>query len=206
MSHLQERSLCRLCDSYVTPPGTVPRSLVSTPPGVRQRGRGGHPGAAAAQDLVVLTVWFLRLQVYASVDAEAVLALLQHKIVRASLEEGIAEGRLLLQRRYTAHCNRRVQKQQAGQNEREQIEHASSEAGPSSCPVARALCPVDHAPYRGDWLVILTAHYNEHYGLAEFGESAGTAQLDVAFSHCEALQSLPRLVFALLRSPLLQVS
>eukprot|EP00976_Prorocentrum_cordatum_P117600 1196333-Prorocentrum_minimum.AAC.4 len=83
---------------------------------------------------------------------------------------------------------------------------ASSEAGPSSCPVARALCPVDHAPYRGDWLVILTAHYNEHYGLAEFGESAGTAQLDVAFSHCEALQSLPRLVFALLRSPLLQVS
>eukprot|EP00976_Prorocentrum_cordatum_P117599 1196333-Prorocentrum_minimum.AAC.3 len=85
MSHLQERSLAD-CDSYVTPPGAVPRrlngpsqsgfyasrctpawtrrpswrccstrsgcphSLVSTPPGVRQRGRGGRPGAAAAQD------------------------------------------------------------------------------------------------------------------------------------------------------------
>jgi len=93
-------------------------------------------------------------EVYASADAEAILALLQHKIVRASLEEGIAEGQLLLQ----------------------------------------------------DWLVILTAHYNEHFGLAEFGERAASAQLDVAFAHCEALQSLPRLVFALLRSPLLQMN
>jgi hypothetical protein len=56
-----------------------------------------------------------------------------------------------------------------------------------------------------DWLVILTAHYNEHYGIAEFGERAASAQMDVSFSQCEALQPLARLVFALLRSPLLQV-
>jgi hypothetical protein len=36
-------------------------------------------------------------EVYESADAEAVLALLTHKIVRASLDEGIKEGRLLLQ-------------------------------------------------------------------------------------------------------------
>jgi hypothetical protein len=54
-----------------------------------------------------------------------------------------------------------------------------------------------------DWLVILTAHYNEHYGLAKFGEGAAAAALDVTFAKCDALQQLPRLVFALLRSPLL---
>ena len=51
--------------------------------------------------------------------------------------------------------------------------------------------------------MILTAHYNEHFGLAKFGEGAEAAALDVTFAQCDALQQLPRLVFALLRSPLL---
>ncbi|KAK3267501.1 hypothetical protein CYMTET_23947, partial [Cymbomonas tetramitiformis] len=91
-------------------------------------------------------------EVYQHANAETILSLLQHKIVRASLEEGIPEGRLLLQ----------------------------------------------------DWLVILTAQYNSHCGIATFGESAATAPLDVTFSKCEALQSLPRFVYALLRSAILQ--
>lgn len=55
-----------------------------------------------------------------------------------------------------------------------------------------------------DWLVILTAQYNEAYKLAQYKNgSSVTAQIDVAFSQCPELQPLPRLVFALLRNPLL---
>lgn len=54
-----------------------------------------------------------------------------------------------------------------------------------------------------DWLVILTAQYNEAYKLANY-ENGSSSRIDVAFSQCPQLQPLPRLVFALLRSPLLQ--
>lgn len=56
-----------------------------------------------------------------------------------------------------------------------------------------------------DWLVILTAQYNDAYKLVQFKNgSLVTGQIDVAFSHCPQLQPLPRLVFALLRNPLLR--
>ena len=55
-----------------------------------------------------------------------------------------------------------------------------------------------------DWLVILTAQYNDFYKLARFGQSNTLSRLDKAFSQCSKLQVLPRLVFALLRNPLLQ--
>ncbi|XP_038723102.1 protein transport protein Sec24-like At3g07100 isoform X2 [Tripterygium wilfordii] len=67
-------------------------------------------------------------ELYDSVDPEAVLSLLVHKVILASLEQGVREGRMLLH----------------------------------------------------DWLV------------------------DAAFSQCPQLQPLPRLVFALLRNPLLR--
>lgn len=55
-----------------------------------------------------------------------------------------------------------------------------------------------------DWLVILTAQYNEAYKLVPYKNGNPlTTQIDVAFSQCPQLQSLPRLVFALLRNPLL---
>ena len=57
-----------------------------------------------------------------------------------------------------------------------------------------------------DWLVILTAQYNEAFKLLyKNGSSSITAQMDVAFSQCPQLQPLPRLVFALLRNPLLRL-
>ena len=56
-----------------------------------------------------------------------------------------------------------------------------------------------------DWFVILTALYNETYKIVEFGKPSTTGSLDVAFSHCPQLQSMPRLIFALLRSPLLRL-
>lgn len=57
-----------------------------------------------------------------------------------------------------------------------------------------------------DWLVILIAQYNDAYKLAqsEHGGST-TAHIDVSFSQCPQLQPLPRLVFALLRNPLLRL-
>ncbi|KAM5585192.1 protein transport protein SEC23 D [Rosa sericea] len=91
-------------------------------------------------------------ELYDSVDPEVVLSLLVHKVILASLEQGVREGRLLLH----------------------------------------------------DWLVILTAQYNEAYKLVHYKNgSSVTAQIDVAFSQCPELQPLPRLVFALLRNPLL---
>jgi hypothetical protein len=56
-----------------------------------------------------------------------------------------------------------------------------------------------------DWLVILTAQYNDASKIVQFKNGGSIAsQIDVAFSQCPQLQPLPRLVFALLRNPLLQ--
>ncbi|KAI7730448.1 hypothetical protein M8C21_009534 [Ambrosia artemisiifolia] len=90
---------------------------------------------------------------YDSVDQEVVLSILVHKVILASLSEGVREGRMLLH----------------------------------------------------DWLVILTAQYNDacKNAPAEFGSSNGTL-IDVTFSQCPQLQTLPRLIFALLRNPLLR--
>jgi len=56
-----------------------------------------------------------------------------------------------------------------------------------------------------DWLVILTAQYNDAYKLVEYKNGSSViGQVDVAFSQCPQLQPLPRLVFALLRNPLLR--
>ncbi|KAG4145196.1 hypothetical protein ERO13_D05G083300v2 [Gossypium hirsutum] len=57
-----------------------------------------------------------------------------------------------------------------------------------------------------DWLVILTAKYNEAFKHIQYknGSSSITAQMDVTFSQCPQLQPLARLVFALLRNLLLR--
>ncbi|TYG67581.1 hypothetical protein ES288_D05G087500v1 [Gossypium darwinii] len=57
-----------------------------------------------------------------------------------------------------------------------------------------------------DWLVILTAKYNEAFKHIQYknGSSSITAQMDVTFSQCPQLQPLAHLVFALLRNPLLR--
>ncbi|XP_057455965.1 protein transport protein SEC23 D [Lotus japonicus] len=92
-------------------------------------------------------------ELYDSCDSEVVLSLLVHKVILASLEEGVREGRILLQ----------------------------------------------------EWLVILAAQYNDAYKLVQYtNESSIRSQLDVAFSQCPQLQPLPRLIFALLRNPLLR--
>lgn len=56
-----------------------------------------------------------------------------------------------------------------------------------------------------DWLVILTAQYNEAYKLSHYENGVSSSRIDVAFSQCPQLQPLPRLVFAMLRSPLLRL-
>ncbi|KAH8497807.1 hypothetical protein Peur_073074 [Populus x canadensis] len=92
-------------------------------------------------------------ELYDSVDPEAVLSILVHKVILASLEQGVREGRMLLH----------------------------------------------------DWLVILTAQYNDASKIVQFKNGGSIAsQIDVAFSQCPQLQPLPRLVFALLRNPLLR--
>ncbi|GER33191.1 sec23/sec24 transport family protein, partial [Striga asiatica] len=56
-----------------------------------------------------------------------------------------------------------------------------------------------------EWLVNLTAQYNDAFKIAEYARgNLTTSQVDVAFTQCPQLQSLPRLVFALLRNPLLR--
>lgn len=94
-------------------------------------------------------------ELYDSVDSEVVLSILVHKVIQASLEQGVREGRILLH----------------------------------------------------DWLVILTAQYNDALKLIQYGTGTSSAvqQIDVAFAQCPQLQPLPRLIFALLRSPLLRL-
>ncbi|KAL0774392.1 hypothetical protein Bca101_039543 [Brassica carinata] len=57
-----------------------------------------------------------------------------------------------------------------------------------------------------DWLVILTAQYNDAYNLVQYkkGNKSMSSQIDITFSQCPQLEPLPRLVFALLRNPLLR--
>ncbi|KAK3018086.1 hypothetical protein RJ639_003375 [Escallonia herrerae] len=93
-------------------------------------------------------------EIFDTVDPEVVLSILVHKVILASLEKGVREGRALLH----------------------------------------------------DWLVLLTAQYNNDASKLvqhEHGSSTNV-QIDVAFSQCPQLQPLPRLVFALLRNPLLR--
>lgn len=87
-------------------------------------------------------------EIYDSVDPEVVLSILVHKVILASLEQGVREGRMLLR----------------------------------------------------DWLVILTAQYND----ACKNVQSIAAHVDAEFSQCPQLQPLPRLIFALLRNPLLR--
>lgn len=91
-------------------------------------------------------------EIYESADTEAILTVLAHKVILASVTESVAEGRLLLQA----------------------------------------------------WLVILTAQYNHHFRLAQFSAPHSAPLLDAAFTRCSALQPIPRLAFALLRSALLR--
>ncbi|MQL96470.1 hypothetical protein Taro_029138 [Colocasia esculenta] len=88
-------------------------------------------------------------EIYDGVDSEVVLSILVHKVILASLEQGVKEGRILLH----------------------------------------------------DWLVILTAQYNE---IVHYDNRNKISDIDVSFSQCPQLQPLPRLVFALLRNPLLR--
>ncbi|PSR89853.1 Sec23/Sec24, trunk domain protein [Actinidia chinensis var. chinensis] len=92
-------------------------------------------------------------ELFDTVDPEAVLSILVHKVISASLEQGVREGRMLLH----------------------------------------------------DWLVILIAQYNDACKLVQYDHgNLTTARIDVTFSQCPQLQPFPRLVFALLRNPLLR--
>ncbi|OAY63956.1 Protein transport protein SEC24 [Ananas comosus] len=95
------------------------------------------------------------VDLYNSVDPEVVSSFLVHKVISASLVQGVREGRLLLH----------------------------------------------------DWLVILTAQYNDACKIVQFdgGNTTTVSRVDVAFSQCPQLQPIPWLVFALLRNPLLHL-
>lgn len=57
-----------------------------------------------------------------------------------------------------------------------------------------------------DWLAVVIAQYNKAYKNVTSGGGTETYNIDVNFSHCSQLQPLSRFVFAILLSPLLQVS
>ncbi|XP_075521989.1 protein transport protein SEC23 D [Primulina tabacum] len=57
-----------------------------------------------------------------------------------------------------------------------------------------------------EWLVNLTAQYDDTCKISEYPRGSMTiANVDIAFTQCPQLQPLPRLVFALLRNPLLRL-
>ncbi|KAK6272312.1 hypothetical protein POUND7_009395 [Theobroma cacao] len=149
--HASEQPMVQIAFQYTV---VVPPEELSTS-GLVSSTRGKH---SLKRRLRIRTLQYGTAQnpneLYDGVDPEAVLSLLVHKVILASLEQGVREGRMLLH----------------------------------------------------DWLVILTAQYNEAFKLIQYksGSSSITAQIDVAFSQCPQLQPFPRLVFALLRNPLLR--
>ncbi|XP_031266073.1 protein transport protein Sec24-like At3g07100 [Pistacia vera] len=148
--HAAEQPMLQIAFQYtvVVPPEDF------TSPGLGSASRGKH---SLKRRLRIRTLQYAAAQnineLYDSVDSEAVLSVLVHKVILASLEQGVREGRMLLH----------------------------------------------------DWLVILTAQYNDTFKHVQFrnGNSI-TSQIDVEFLQCPQLQRLPRLVFALLRNPLLR--
>lgn len=56
-----------------------------------------------------------------------------------------------------------------------------------------------------DWLIILVSQYNHCFDLARFGDIDDSQPLDIEFKECIALQPIPKLVYALLRCPLLSM-
>ncbi|TYJ20645.1 hypothetical protein E1A91_A08G009900v1 [Gossypium mustelinum] len=149
--HSSEQPMVQIAFQYtiVVPPEELPGSeLLSS-----SRGKHSIKRRLRIRTLQYGTARNLN-ELYDSVDPEVVLSLLVHKVILASLEEGVREGRMLLH----------------------------------------------------DWLVILTSQYNEAFNLIQYknGSSSIMGQLDVTFSQCPQLQPLPRLVFALLRNPLLR--
>ncbi|PON65445.1 Sec23/Sec [Parasponia andersonii] len=149
--HTSEPPVVQIVFQYtvVVPPSELSNS------GLLTSSRGKY---SLKRRLRIRTVQFATAQdinkIYDSIAPEVVLSLLVHKVILASLEQGVREGRLLLH----------------------------------------------------DWLVILTAQYNNAYKLVQYKNgSSATSQIDVAFSQCPEMQHLPRLVFALLRNPLLRL-
>lgn len=57
-----------------------------------------------------------------------------------------------------------------------------------------------------DWFVAVIAQYNKAYKNVTSGGGTEIYNIDVNFLHCAHLQPLSRFVFAMLLSPLLQVS
>nr|CAN62128.1 hypothetical protein VITISV_037581 [Vitis vinifera] len=148
--HTSEPPMLQIAFQYTV---VVPPDELSTPGSV-SASRSKH---CLKRRLRIRTLQYLSAQnsseLYDSVDPEVVLSVLVHKVILASLEQGVREGRMLLH----------------------------------------------------DWLVILIAQYNDAYKLLQYRNgSSTTAHVDVAFSQCPQLQPLPRLVFALLRNPLLR--
>lgn len=148
--HTSEPPMLQIAFQYTV---VVPPDELSTPGSVS----ASRPKHCLKRRLRIRTLQYLSAQnsseLYDSVDPEVVLSVLVHKVILASLEQGVREGRMLLH----------------------------------------------------DWLVILIAQYNDAYKLLQYRNgSSTTAHVDVAFSQCPQLQPLPRLVFALLRNPLLR--
>ncbi|KAJ4724828.1 protein transport protein SEC24-like [Melia azedarach] len=142
--HAAEQPMLQIAFQYTVV--VLPEELASA--GLGSASRGKH---SLKRRLRIRTMQFAAAQnineVYDSVDPEAVLSILVHKVILASLEQGVREGRMLLH----------------------------------------------------DWLVILTAQYNEALKLVSYKNgNPVTSQIDVEFLQCPQLQRLPRFVFALL--------
>ncbi|GAV70341.1 zf-Sec23_Sec24 domain-containing protein/Sec23_trunk domain-containing protein/Sec23_helical domain-containing protein/Sec23_BS domain-containing protein [Cephalotus follicularis] len=148
--HASEQPMIQIAFQYtvVVPPEELPNSeLVSE----------SRSKYSLKRRLRIRTLQFGTAQnineLFDSIDSEVVLSVLVHKVILATLEQGVREGRILLH----------------------------------------------------DWLVILTAQYNETLKHGYNNGNSVTAQIDVAFSQCPQLQPIPRLIFALLRHPLLRL-
>ncbi|KAL5832576.1 hypothetical protein ACOSQ3_016250 [Xanthoceras sorbifolium] len=148
--HTSEQPMLQIAFQYTVV--VPPEELSSAGLGSSSRGKYSLKRRLRIRTLQFVTAQNIN-ELYDNVDPETVLSVLVHKVILASLEQGVREGRMLLH----------------------------------------------------DWLVILTAQYNEAFKLVQYKNGNSVmSQIDVEFLQCPQLQRLPRLVFALLRNPLLR--
>ncbi|THU68747.1 hypothetical protein C4D60_Mb08t07110 [Musa balbisiana] len=143
-------------------------------------------------------------ELYDSVDPEAMLSILVHKVIFGT--SFFLCSKFCLKRRL------RIRTLQYGSasNINELYDSVDPEAMLSILVHKVILATFKEGVREGrmllhDWLVILTAQYNDAYRLVYNNIENATSHVDVAFLQCPQLQPIPRLIFALLRNPLLRL-
>ena len=132
--------------------------------------------------------------VYAGAQLEPAMALLTRKVLHHSVSGSPAEARVLLQ-----VCSRWVQVLPLQVCSWQSQDYVVSDVA----VLHRGAAATHQRACMQEWLVIFLARWHHHARKLPFGESPQPGRLDVQLTQAPHLAAVPRIVYALLRCPLL---